>query len=85
MILVLSIAACIALHIGTEMWSNGEQRLIDRSDRRDLSLFQLGLRGIVRFLLLEQFSFETIVLRLDTTVTQTRISTSLNLPIKALG
>lgn len=54
MILVLAIATCIALHIGTEIYSKGDQHLIDRSDRRDLSLFQLGLRGIVRLALFEK-------------------------------
>jgi hypothetical protein len=46
----------VALHyvwlssIGTQTVRNGLRPLIDRSDRRDLSIFQIGLRFIERCL-----------------------------------
>ncbi len=49
LILVISIATCIALHVGTQLWLTGTQSAIDRTDRRDLSLFQCGIRAIVYF------------------------------------
>ena len=55
LLLVVAIATCIVLQVGTEIWLIGEQKSIDRSDRRDLSLFQLGLRGIVRLLVEKRF------------------------------
>ena len=34
--------------VGTRVIKNGERHLVDRADRRDLSIFQIGLRWIER-------------------------------------
>ena len=34
--------------VGTRVIKNGERHLVDRADRRDLSIFQIGLRWIAR-------------------------------------
>lgn len=60
LILVLAIATCIALHVGTELWLIKGQSSVDRSDRRDISLFQCGLRAIVRLVLRKSFNFSQI-------------------------
>lgn len=51
LVLALSIATCLVLGFGTHLTLIQQSHLVDRSDRRDLSLFQFGLRGITRFLL----------------------------------
>jgi len=33
---------------GAKLIKNGERRLVDRNDRRDLSVFQIGLRFVER-------------------------------------
>ena len=36
---------------GTKIIRNGQRSLVDRKDRRDLSIFQIGLRSIERLLI----------------------------------
>lgn len=54
LILALAIATCLTLGFGTHLILIEKTHLVDRSDRRDLSLFQLGLRGLIRFLALDR-------------------------------
>ncbi len=54
LILVLAIATCMALGLGTHLVLIAQTKLVDRSDRRDLSLFQLGLRWFLRLLALDR-------------------------------
>ena len=54
LILALAIATWMVLGFGTHLILIKQSHLIDRSNRRDLSLFQLGLRGIIRFLALNR-------------------------------
>jgi hypothetical protein len=56
LILVLAIATWMVLGFGTHLILINHAHWIDRSDRRDLSLFQLGLRGIIRFLALNRLN-----------------------------
>jgi hypothetical protein len=39
------------ISIGTYRIKNGMRKLVDRTDRRDLSIFQIGLRSIERCLI----------------------------------
>ncbi len=54
LILALAIATCMALGLGTHLVLIAQTKLVDRSDRRDLSLFQLGLRWFLRLLALDR-------------------------------
>ena len=48
--LALAIATCMVLGLGTHIFITGRSKMVDRSDRRDLSLFQIGYRSLLRFL-----------------------------------
>lgn len=50
--LVLAVATTTLLSLGTRQTLNGDATLVDRPDRRDLSLFQLGARSLCRLLAL---------------------------------
>lgn len=50
--LVLAIATCMML--GTHLFIIGHSKVVDRSERRDLSLFQLGYRYLFRLLALDR-------------------------------
>ncbi len=54
LVLVLAIATCLILGLGTHLFISGQSRLVDRTDRRDLSLFQLGFRWFCRLLALDR-------------------------------
>jgi hypothetical protein len=54
LVLVLAIATCIALGLGTHLILIQETRQVDRADRRDLSLFQIGWRWFFRLLALNR-------------------------------
>jgi hypothetical protein len=54
LILVLAIATCMTLGLGTHLILIGKTKLVDRADRRDLSLFQIGWRWFFRLLALEE-------------------------------
>lgn len=68
LVLALAIATCIALGLGTELIVSQRTHLVDRSDRRDLSLFQLGWRWLFRLLALEQLEGLEIAFRWDFTL-----------------
>jgi len=54
LVLALAIATYITLGLGTELIVSGQTKLVDRTDRRDLSLFQLGWRYLYRLLALDR-------------------------------
>lgn len=54
LVLVLAIATCIALGLGTHLILIKETRQVDRADRRDLSLFQMGWRWFFRLLAMDR-------------------------------
>jgi hypothetical protein len=54
LVLVLAVATCIALGLGTHLILIGETHQVDRADRRDLSLFQIGWRWFFRLLALDR-------------------------------
>ena len=54
LILAMAIATCITLGLGTHLLLMNRQKMIDRTERRDLSLFQLGYRYFIRLLVLDQ-------------------------------
>jgi hypothetical protein len=65
LVLALAIATCIALGLGTDLIVSNRTDLVDRSDRRDLSLFQLGWRWLYRLLALDRLDELKIVFRWD--------------------
>jgi hypothetical protein len=54
LILAIAIATCITLGLGTQLILEHKTYLVDRSDRRDLSLFQIGWRWLYRLLALNR-------------------------------
>ncbi len=56
LILALAIATCIALGLGTHLIVIKQTDQVDRADRRDLSLFQLGWRQLYRLLALDRLN-----------------------------
>ncbi|NET73839.1 MAG: IS4 family transposase [Sphaerospermopsis sp. SIO1G2] len=56
LMLAVAIASCIALGVGTELFIIKQTKKVDRSDRRDLSLFQLGWRYLFRLLATNRLS-----------------------------
>jgi hypothetical protein len=54
LVLVLAIATCLTLGLGTHLILIGQTRQVDRADRRDLSLFQIGWRWFFRLLALDR-------------------------------
>ena len=54
LILVLAIATCLTLGLGTHLILIQETHQVDRADRRDLSLFQIGWRWFFRLLALDR-------------------------------
>ena len=56
LILAIAIATCLALGLGTHLIVINQADQVDRTNRRDLSLFQIGLRGITRFLALDRLN-----------------------------
>lgn len=65
LMLALAIATCITLGLGTQLIVTNKTYLVDRSDRRDLSLFQLGWRWLFRRLALDRLDELNIVFRWD--------------------
>lgn len=65
LILAVSIATCIALGLGTHLIVTEQTNQVDRADRRDLSLFQLGWRWLYRLLALDRLNDIKIVFRWD--------------------
>ena len=54
LILAIAIATCIVLGLGTQLVVTKKTHLVDRTDRRDLSLFQIGWRWLHRLLALDR-------------------------------
>ncbi|MCP4269977.1 MAG: transposase, partial [Candidatus Brocadiaceae bacterium] len=65
LILAIAIATCITMGIGTHLIVSGQSKLVDRTDRRDLSLFQIGWRWIYRLLALNRMKEMKIEFRFD--------------------
>jgi len=65
LILGLAIAACLTLGLGTHLIVINRTDQVDRADRRDLSLFQLGWRWLYRLLALNRLQELKIVFRWD--------------------
>ena len=65
LILALAIATCLTLDLGMELIVTKQTHLVDRTDRRDLSLFQLGWRWLFRLLAFNQLSELKISFRWD--------------------
>jgi hypothetical protein len=65
LILALAIATCLALGLGTHLIVINQADQVDRADRRDLSLFQLGWRWLYRLLALNRLHELKIVFRWD--------------------
>ena len=53
LILAFAIATCMTLGLGTHRVLSQQTARVDRADRRDLSLFQLGWRWLPRLLALD--------------------------------
>ena len=65
LILGLAIATCLTLGLGTHLIVINQADQVDRADRRDLSLFQLGWRWLYRLLALNRLHALKIVFRWD--------------------
>jgi hypothetical protein len=65
LLLAVAIATCITLGLGTHLIVIGQTSQVDRADRRDLSLFQLGWRWLYRLLALDRLDELQIVFRWD--------------------
>jgi hypothetical protein len=65
LLLAVAIATCITLGLGTHLIVIGQTSQVDRADRRDLSLFQLGWRWLYRLLALDRLNELQIVFRWD--------------------
>lgn len=65
LILAMAIATCLALGLGTHLVVIGQTDQVDRADRRDLSLFQIGWRWLHRLLALDRLNDIKIEFRWD--------------------
>ena len=65
LLLGIAIATCLALGLGTHLIVIKQADVVDRTDRRDLSLFQLGWRWLYRLLALDRLHELKIVFRWD--------------------
>lgn len=54
LVLAIAIATCLVLGLGTHLILIQDTKQVDRADRRDLSLFQLGWRWFFRLLALDE-------------------------------
>ena len=63
--LILAIATCQVLGLGTHLVLTEGTNWIDRSDRRDLSLFQLGFRYFMRLIALNRLDLFEMCFRWD--------------------
>lgn len=68
LVLAIAIATCLTLGLGTHLIVTQQTDLVDRADRRDLSLFQLGWRWLYRLLALDRLHDLKIVFRWDFTL-----------------
>jgi Transposase DDE domain len=65
LVLAVAIATCLTLGLGTHLIVSGHSDQVDRADRRDLSLFQIGWRWLYRLLALNRLAELKIVFRWD--------------------
>jgi hypothetical protein len=65
LLLAVAIATCVTLGLGTHLIVINQTDQVDRADRRDLSLFQLGWRWLYRLLALDRLHELQIVFRWD--------------------
>jgi hypothetical protein len=65
LVLAIAIATCITLGWGTHLIVTKQADQVDRADRRDLSLFQIGWRWIFRLVALDRLHELKIVFRWD--------------------
>lgn len=65
LILAVAMATCLTLGLGTHLIVSGQSDQVDRTDRRDLSLFQLGWRWLYRLLALNRLAELKILFRWD--------------------
>ncbi|MCP4460700.1 MAG: transposase [Cytophagales bacterium] len=65
LILALSIATCLILGLGTHLIVTEQSDQVDRADRRDLSLFQIGWRWLYRLLAFNRLDNLKILFRWD--------------------
>jgi len=65
LLLAVAIATCITLGLGTHLIVIDQTDQVDRPDRRDLSLFQIGWRWLYRLLALDRLHELHIVFRWD--------------------
>jgi hypothetical protein len=56
LMLAVAIASCLTLGLGTHLVIIKQTKKVDRADRRDLSLFQLGWRYLFRLLALNRLA-----------------------------
>ena len=63
LVLVIAIVTCLVLGLGTHLCLNDLVHLVDRTDRRDLSLFQLGWRWLHRLIALNRLQEVRIIFR----------------------
>jgi hypothetical protein len=63
LVLAITIATCLTLGLGTHLIVTGQTDQVDRADRRDLSLFQLGWRWLFRLVALNRLHELKIVFR----------------------
>jgi hypothetical protein len=68
LILGIAIATCLALSLGTHLIVINQADQVNRTDRRDWSLFQLGWRWLFRLLALNRLHELKIVFRWDFTL-----------------
>jgi hypothetical protein len=68
LLLAIAIATCFTLGLGTHLIIIKQTHLVDRTDRRDLSLFQLGFRWLFRLLALNRLHEFKIIFRWDFTL-----------------
>lgn len=54
LVLAITLATCLTLGLGTHLIVTGHADQVDRADRRDLSLFQLGWRWLFRLIALNR-------------------------------
>jgi len=65
LILAIAIATWITMGVGTGVILMGDQSEVDRADRRDLSLFQIGYRYFLRLFALNRLERAKIVFNWD--------------------